>query len=149
MDITIPAGSAPPTVSASPHSSSAGAEGRLTLDEIEDRLSAVYVRHEVDRRTGGAHRRSPGREGTSRQALPAASRAADARRDRHGAGGADHRAVGLWPIAPLFWLAMSLAGHARIRGLAVGGRRLCHNDHMWHNAYRFFYGIRIPAPVIA
>jgi hypothetical protein len=99
----------------------AGAEGRLTLEEIEDRLSAVYATKYTD----------------ELKALTAdlpAEMAPRARRFPPHPALRVHAAIAValsvliivrwaasdvpyfWPIAPLFWLAMSLVVHARIRG---------------------------------
>jgi hypothetical protein len=104
----------------------AGAEGRLTLAETEERLAAVYAaqfRHELSQFTADlppAPSR-PHRPGRARGPL------------------AMHAAIVVvlatvlvirwlvsgvpffWPVFPLFWLTVSLVLHAWIRGWRPGG----------------------------
>ncbi|GAB3708334.1 DUF1707 domain-containing protein [Amycolatopsis oliviviridis] len=103
----------------------AGGEGRLTLEEVEDRLSAVYSTKYTDELA------------TLTSDLPK-----PAPRRRPVAFG--HRAVRIhlavvvvlsallivrwlasggpffWPTMPMFWLAMSVFVHARVRGARRG-----------------------------
>jgi hypothetical protein len=98
-----------------------GAEGRLTFEEMEDRLSAVYAAKYTDELK--ALTADLPREPAARQRRFAPPRALRI-----------HAAVAVvlsvllitrwavsgvpffWPAAPMFWLAMSLVVHARIRG---------------------------------
>jgi hypothetical protein len=100
----------------------AGTEGRLTLEEIEDRLGAVYAVKYTDELTALTADLPP-------------EKAPDLRFRRFGHPALRVHAVlaallavlfvvrwavsdvpYFWPIAPLFWLAMSLFVHTRIRG---------------------------------
>jgi hypothetical protein len=106
----------------------AGSEGRLTLEEVEERLSRVYAAKFTDELTAlttDLPRPAPPRPGfpLSRDALR-----------RHPALRV-HLAVAVavavlvivrwavlgagffWPVFPLFWLAVSLFVHARVRSL--------------------------------
>jgi hypothetical protein len=99
----------------------AGAEGRFTLDEIEDRLSAVYAAKYTDElkaltadlpaEKAPRVRRFPPHPALRMHAAIAAALAVLII-VRWAASDVPY----FWPIAPLFWLAMSLAVHARIRG---------------------------------
>lgn len=107
----------------------AGADGRLTLDEVEERLTAVYgtrYRDELAQYTTDlpGERPATGRPRVSgRPSGPLAVHAAIVAVFavvlvvRWVASG-----VGFfWPAFPLFWLAMSLVIHARMRGVIGGG----------------------------
>ncbi|MCU1683503.1 MAG: hypothetical protein JWQ81_4242 [Amycolatopsis sp.] len=99
----------------------AGAEGRLTFEEIEDRLSAVYAARYTDE-LGALTADLP------KEPVPRSRRPAPHVTLRIHAAVLVVLAVLLtvrwavspapffWPVAPIFWLAMSLAVHARIRG---------------------------------
>jgi hypothetical protein len=102
-----------------------GAEGRLTFEEMEDRLSAVYAAKYTDELTAltadlprepAARQRMPGRPLRIHAAVAVALAVLLVA----------HWAVSgvpfFWPAAPLLWLGASLAVHARIRG-ARGGLR--------------------------
>jgi hypothetical protein len=106
----------------------AGADGRLTLEEVEERLTALYTtrfRDELAQYTADlpSERQQPGRPRLAgRPTGPLAVHAAVVTVFavvlivRWVAGG-----VGFfWPAFPMFWLAMSLVIHARMRG-AIGG----------------------------
>lgn len=103
----------------------AGAEGRLTMEEIEDRLGAVYAARYTDEL--GALTADLPREPVprGRRRVPPALRVHAAvvlvlavlLTTRWAVSGAPF----FWPVAPIFWLAMSLAVHARIR--RARGRR--------------------------
>src|SRR5262245_44001672 len=103
----------------------AGGEGRLTLAETEERLAGIYAarfRHELREYTAD---------------LPTAPAGGSRPWPRHAARGplAVHAAIAVvlataliirwvisgvpyfWPAGPLFWLAISLVVHARIRGV--------------------------------
>jgi hypothetical protein len=100
----------------------AGAEGRLTLEEIEDRLTAVYATKYTDElktltadlppetppRTVGRFAPHPALRIHAAIAVVLAVLIIV----RWAASGAEF----FWPIAPIFWLAMSLGVHARVRG---------------------------------
>jgi len=107
----------------------AGADGRLTLDEVEERLTAVYAtryRDELVQYTADlpSERQPPGRPLITRRPTgPLAVHAsivavfAVVLVVRWVAGGAAF----FWPAFPMFWLAMSLVIHARMRGVIGGG----------------------------
>ncbi|OXM54859.1 hypothetical protein CFP71_18720 [Amycolatopsis thailandensis] len=99
----------------------AGGEGRLTLEEVEDRLSAVYSAKYTDELatlTSDLPKSAP-----KRRPVVFAHRAVRI-----------HLAVAVvlsvlliarwvvsgvpffWPAMPMFWLAMSVLVHARVRG---------------------------------
>ncbi|MFD8497953.1 DUF1707 domain-containing protein [Amycolatopsis sp. NPDC059657] len=96
------------------------AEGRLTMEEMEERLGAVYLTKYTDELTAL----------TADLPAPAPPRrrfAAHPALRAHAAFAVVLSVVFLirwatsdvpyfWPIAPMFWLAVSLAVHARIRG---------------------------------
>ena len=107
----------------------AGSEGRLTLDEVEERLTAVYAARFTDELRGlttDLPRPAPPRPGwpITRAAL------------RHPAVGV-HAAVAVtivvlmtirwvaggagffWPAFPAFWLLVNLLAHARMRGFGT------------------------------
>jgi hypothetical protein len=99
----------------------AGAEGRLTLEEIEDRLGAVYATKYTDELKAltadlpaepapRAGRFVPPRALRIHAAIVAVLAVLIIA--RWVASGAEF----FWPIAPIFWLAMSVGVHARIRG---------------------------------
>ncbi|GAA3538824.1 DUF1707 domain-containing protein [Amycolatopsis ultiminotia] len=107
----------------------AGSEGRLTLDEVEDRLSTVYAIRYVDELgTLTADLPPAERPRPSRPGWPltrAALREHPALRVHLGVvavlavllivrwtvGGAGF----FWPAVPMFWLFISLVAHARVR----------------------------------
>jgi hypothetical protein len=103
--------------------SSAGAEGRLTLTETEERLAGVYsavFRHELKQFTEDLPRTTTGAP-RQRRSLPRGPLGV------HAAIVAVLAVVLIvrwavsdvpyfWPIFPLFWAIASLAVHARIRG---------------------------------
>jgi hypothetical protein len=100
----------------------AGAEGRLTLGEIEDRLTAVYATKYADELkpfTADLPSEPPPRPArfTPHPALRVHAALALALAVlvivRWVASGAEF----FWPAGPIFWLAMSLAVHARLRGV--------------------------------
>ncbi|MDQ7805332.1 DUF1707 domain-containing protein [Amycolatopsis sp. A133] len=112
----------------------AGAEGRLTLDEVEERLSRVYAARFTDELaalTTDLPRPAPPRPGfpLTREALRrhpalrvhlavvvAIAVLAIVRWAVLGAGF-------FWPAFPMFWLAVSLLVHARVRSFRerIGG----------------------------
>jgi hypothetical protein len=105
--------------------SSAGAEGRLTLTETEERLAGVYAavfRNELTRYTEDLPQQKTPSSGPSRRpGLPRGPLGVHAAIVavlavvlivRWAVSGA----VFFWPAFPLFWLAASLLMHARIRG---------------------------------
>jgi Domain of unknown function (DUF1707) len=107
----------------------AGADGRLTLEEVEERLTSVYstkFRDELAQYTNDlpSERQQAGRPlMTRRPTGPLAVHAAIVAVlavvliVRWVASG-----VGFfWPGFPMFWLAMSLVIHARMRGVIGGG----------------------------
>jgi len=106
----------------------AGSEGRLTLEEVEDRLSAVYAARYTDElreltvdlprpasprpRGGWPLTRSALREHPAlRVHLGIVVVLATVLIVRWAVGGA----VFFWPAMPLFWLFISLLAHARVR----------------------------------
>ena len=100
----------------------AGAEGRLTLREIEDRLSAVYATKYIDELAAltADLPPEPPRDGSGRRFAPRPALRVHAAIAvtlavllivRWALSGVPY----FWPIAPLFWLAMSLVIHARAR----------------------------------
>ncbi len=103
--------------------SAAGAEGRLTMTETEERLAGVYsavFRHELQQFTEDLPRTTTGAP-RQRQGLPRGPLAV------HAAIVAVLAVVLItrwavsdvpyfWPGFPLFWAVASLAFHARIRG---------------------------------
>jgi hypothetical protein len=101
---------------------SAGAEGRLTLEEIEDRLTAVYAAKYTDElKTLTADlpdpktpdvRFRPFAHPPLRIHAALAALLAVLFVVRWAVSDVPY----FWPIAPLFWLAVSLAVHVRIRG---------------------------------
>lgn len=101
---------------------SAGAEGRLTLTETEERLAGIYAarfRHELTPFTEDLPR-PPTR--VPRPNLPRGPLAVHAAIVIVLATMLIVRwlfsgAVYFWPAFPMFWLAVSLAIHARIRGV--------------------------------
>ena len=105
----------------------AGADGRLTLDEVEERLTAVYAskfRDELAQYTADLPTERPQRPLTTRRPTgPLAVHAAIVAVFavvlvvRWVASGAAF----FWPAFPMFWLAMSLLVHARLRGVVGGG----------------------------
>jgi hypothetical protein len=105
--------------------SSAGAEGRLTLTETEERLAGVYAavfRHELTRYTEDLPAApAPARGPSRRSGLPRGPLGVHAAIVavlavvlivRWAVAGS----VFFWPAFPLFWLAASLMMHARFRG---------------------------------
>lgn len=110
-------------------------EGRLTLAELDDRLSSVYaarMRHELDplvadlpapavpetgampRRRGFAELSRGGRVALSVHAVLVLALAV-ALITRWAATGM----VFFWPAFPIFWALVSLAVHTRLRGLGA------------------------------
>jgi hypothetical protein len=104
---------------------SAGADGRLTMTETEERLAGVYAaryRHELTTFTEDlpkAQPKTPKWAEVSRRPLAIhgglVAVLATIMIVRWVASGVEY----FWPIFPLFWLAVSLVVHARIRA----GRR--------------------------
>lgn len=108
---------------------SAGSDGRLTLEEVEDRLSTVYATRYTDELGAlTADLPQPERPRPGRSGWPltrAALREHPALRVHLGVvavlvtllivrwavGGAGF----FWPVMPAFWLFVSLLAHARIR----------------------------------
>jgi hypothetical protein len=110
----------------------AAAEGRLTMAELEERLTTTYgarLRHELPplvadlpapprptptgpdpRRLSSWDRAALGLHAALVAALVAAVLT------RWVAGGA----VFLWPVFPIFWAVLSLVVHARLRGFGPG-----------------------------
>ena len=112
--------------------SSAGAEGRLTLDEVEERLTAVYAARftdELRELTTDLPRPAAARPG--RPLTREAFRRHPALRVHLGVvvvlavlltvRWAVSGAFFFWPAFPVFWLLVSLVVHARVRGFR--GRR--------------------------
>jgi hypothetical protein len=108
---------------------SAGADGRLTMTETEERLAGVYAarfRHELTRFTEDLPKTQPA---LPKQWLPKGPLAVHASIVavlatlmivRWVSSGAEF----FFPIFPLFWMAISLVVHARIRA----GRRWRYRD---------------------
>jgi hypothetical protein len=108
----------------------AGAEGRLTLGETEDRLAGIYqttFRHELAEFTADLPKPAlaPVRTRAVRQ-LPRGALGVRAAVVlvlatvlivRWSSSGVPY----FWPAFPLFWLVASLAVHARIRGFRSRG----------------------------
>ncbi|QWF79558.1 DUF1707 SHOCT-like domain-containing protein [Amycolatopsis sp. CA-230715] len=105
----------------------AGADGRLTLAEIEERLGRVYAARYTDELTELTADLPEPAPPAARRGVPRPLRVhaavvavvATALVVRWVAGSAQF----FWPVVPLFWLALSLVAHARIRRFAVAGRR--------------------------
>ncbi|WP_328606297.1 DUF1707 domain-containing protein [Amycolatopsis sp. NBC_00345] len=109
----------------------AGAEGRLTLAEVEDRLSTVYATRftdELGELTTDLPRPQPERRPFVRDALrhPALRvhlgivvAIAVLLIVRWAVSGAEF----FWPAIPMFWLFMSVLAHARVRSLRGAVRR--------------------------
>ncbi|HEV2779930.1 MAG TPA: DUF1707 domain-containing protein [Actinophytocola sp.] len=111
----------------------AGAEGRLTLAETEERLAGIYgarFRHELAQYTADLPRERdrpqrpwpPGVRGVPRPLLVHGALAivlATVLIVRWIVSGVPY----FWPGFPLFWLAVSLFVHARIRGFRGPYRR--------------------------
>lgn len=100
----------------------AGAEGRLTFEEMEERLSAVYAARYTDELkalTADLPREPAARGRRSGPPIPLRIHAAVAvvlavlLITRWAVSGVPF----FWPAAPLFWLAVSVAVHARVRGV--------------------------------
>jgi DUF1707 SHOCT-like domain len=102
----------------------AGGDGRLTLAETEERLAGIYdarFRHELRQYTADlpVDRPRPTGRWPARPRGPLAVHAAIAvvlatlLIVRWIASGVPY----FWPAFPLFWLAMSLVLHARLRGI--------------------------------
>lgn len=106
----------------------AGTDGRLTLEEVEQRLTDVYAARYLDELSGfTADLERPEPERPARRPISrAALRAHPALRVhlavivvigvlltvRWAVSG-----VGFfWPVAPMFWLALTFLAHARVRG---------------------------------
>lgn len=105
----------------------AGAEGRLTLAELEERLGGVYAATytgELAELVADLPEPAPA---TPRREVPRPLRVhaavvaivATALVVRWVAGPAGF----FWPVVPMCWLALSLVLHARFRRFAVAGRR--------------------------
>lgn len=99
----------------------AGGEGRLTLEEVEDRLSAVYSAKYTDdlvALTSDLPKPAPKRRPVVfghpavRIHLAVAVVLSVLLIVRWTASGAPF----FWPAMPMFWLAMSVLVHARVRG---------------------------------
>lgn len=110
---------------------SAGAAGRLTITETDERVAAVYAATFTDELTGltadlpperPSFRRTPvGGVGAVRALRVHAGIAAVLAVlfvVRWAFSGADF----FWPIVPIFWLALSVAGHALARGFPARRR---------------------------
>ncbi|MEC3982606.1 DUF1707 SHOCT-like domain-containing protein [Amycolatopsis sp. H20-H5] len=104
----------------------AGGEGRLTLEEVEDRLGAVYATKftdELAELTSDLPRQRPPREFAPlrhrafRVHLVVAVALSVLLIVRWVASGVPF----FWPAMPMFWLAVSLGLHARVRGFRRGG----------------------------
>ncbi|HEV7973573.1 DUF1707 domain-containing protein [Amycolatopsis sp.] len=101
---------------------SAGAEGRLSLEEIEDRLAAVYATKYTDElKALTADLPVPKAPGVrfrpfAHPALRVHAALAALLAVLFVVRWAVSDVPYFWPIAPMFWLAMSLVVHARIRG---------------------------------
>lgn len=106
----------------------AAGEGRLTMDELEDRLAAVYqakMRHELEPLVADLPAPPPAPKEPTRRELTRGDRVAlgvhlvlvlalaVAVLTRWVASGM----VFFWPIFPIFWAVVSLAVHARLRGV--------------------------------
>jgi hypothetical protein len=100
----------------------AGADGRLTLEEIEDRLGAVYAAKYTDELKVftadlPAEKAPSVRFGQFRHpALRVHAVLAALLAVLFVVRWAVSDVPYFWPIAPMFWLAMSFFVHARIRG---------------------------------
>jgi hypothetical protein len=109
----------------------AGAEGRLTLEEVEDRLSTVYATRftdELGELTTDLPRPQPERRPFVRDALrhPAlrvhlgvVAVLAVLLIVRWAVSGAEF----FWPAMPMFWLFVSVLVHARVRSARGAARR--------------------------
>ncbi|GAA1947230.1 DUF1707 domain-containing protein [Amycolatopsis minnesotensis] len=105
----------------------AGADGRLTLAEIEERLGRVYSARYTDELTELTADLPEPAPAATRRGIPRPLRVhaavvaviATALVARWVAGPVQF----FWPIVPLCWLALSLVLHARFRRFAVAGRR--------------------------
>ncbi|MGC7095839.1 DUF1707 domain-containing protein [Amycolatopsis lurida] len=107
---------------------SAGAAGRLTITETDERVAAVYAATFTDELTGLTADLPPERPSFRR--VPVRSvRALRVHAGiavllsillvvRWGFSGADF----FWPLVPIFWLAVSVAGHAWVRGFPARRR---------------------------
>lgn len=109
----------------------AGAEGRLTLEEVEDRLSTVYATRftdELGELTTDLPRPQPERRPFAREALRSPAlrvhlgivvALAVLLIVRWAVSGAEF----FWPAMPMFWLFVSVLVHARVRVLRGAVRR--------------------------
>ncbi|HEY3711639.1 MAG TPA: DUF1707 domain-containing protein [Amycolatopsis sp.] len=109
----------------------AGAEGRLTLEEVEDRLSTVYATRftdELGELTTDLPRPQPERRPFAREALRSPAlrvhlgivvALAVLLIVRWAVSGAEF----FWPAMPMFWLFVSVLVHARVRTLRGAVRR--------------------------
>jgi hypothetical protein len=115
----------------------AGGEGRLTLDEVEDRLTAVYAARFTDElgeltadlpRSAPAWRGRPGwpltrealrRHPALRVHLAVVVAIAVLLTIRWAVSGVAF----FWPAMPMFWLLISLVAHARVRAFRQGRDR--------------------------
>ncbi|WP_370946524.1 DUF1707 domain-containing protein [Amycolatopsis sp. cg5] len=99
---------------------SAVTEGRLTLEETEERLGAVYAVKYTDELTALTadlpQPSPPRRRFTPHPALRVHAAFAVALSVIFLIRWATSDVPYFWPIAPMFWLAVSLAAHARLRG---------------------------------
>jgi hypothetical protein len=109
----------------------AGAEGRLTLEEVEDRLSTVYATRftdELGELTTDLPRPQPERRPFAREALRSPAlrihlgivvALAVLLIVRWAVSGAEF----FWPAMPMFWLFISVLVHARMRAFRGASRR--------------------------
>jgi uncharacterized protein DUF1707 len=101
---------------------SAGTEGRLTLEEIEDRLAMVYAAKYTDElKALTADLPAPKAPGVrfrpfAHPALRVHAALAALLAVLFVVRWAVSDVPYFWPIAPMFWLAVSLVAHAGIRG---------------------------------
>ncbi|HKS49452.1 MAG TPA: DUF1707 domain-containing protein [Amycolatopsis sp.] len=95
----------------------AGAEGRLTLDEIEDRLGTVYAAEYVDELRAAVADLPPQQPAVRRFPPPLRVHAALAVAVsvllivRWLVSGVPF----FWPVVPIFWLGLGVAAHAAFR----------------------------------
>ncbi len=106
----------------------AGGEGRLTLEEVEERLGTVYstkYTDELDTLTSDLPKPAPKRAPVAfghravRIHLAVAVVVSVLLIVRWTVSGVPF----FWPAMPMFWLAMSVLVHARVRGARRGFRR--------------------------
>jgi hypothetical protein len=105
----------------------AGAEGRLTLTETEERLTEVYATKyvgELSALTADLPRRTERRPVSGiHPALRVHVLVAAVLSVLLVLRWSVSDAAFFWPVAPMFWLAVSVAVHARIRGFGRLGNR--------------------------